>query len=339
MESNNAIGMMQGNVMSGPAPVAIERAFKDNSGTLEDWRTFSYEVVALPEVPMESKVFYDRDGTMMLMNKALAPEVHMDAGALVMRPLNQFPSFFSTVDSPARLDDPSGDGQKVILVKMWGFAGMHDAEEMLPHYSKGVDALLKMSSFTGALMTNAHIVLHFDGDAAYEKKEDKFSHNLFAPFVAKMIKVKTGNKVPVHLVVTKVDKLDPANGETLLTMVGKFCNTDNGFATCNFRTEETAGAHWYPYFDRRFFDSAALYVSETGEKSTGSEGQNSVMMEQLFNGRVVARFCLGIGGNTKAPDFKTKTPGGGVVSMQQFIRNGKAFPFNGAVRVNVAVTR
>lgn len=334
---NQSVGMMaeEYEIM----PVTITRPLKDNSGTFEQWEKISHGVVQLPEA--QSKQFYDRNGTMRMLKNALHPEMHRDMGPLVMRAPNQgSAAFYATVDSPARLEE-SGMGPNVILVKMWGFAGMHDAEEMISHYANGVEALFEMPSFVGSLNAGAPVVLHFDGDAAYEKKDDKFSHNLFAAFVAKRIKKKTDGNVPVHLVITKVDKLDAEKGETLLTMVGKFCNSDSGFTYCNFRTETTAGAHSYPYFDRRFFDSGALYVSEPGPiKSTGSEGQNSQMMEELFKGRVMARFCLGIGGNTMGLNPKTGIEsGGGVVSVKQFIDGGLAFPFNGAARVNVDVTK
>lgn len=347
-----AVGVIGAREMARPVTITPDQKFKSNTGTVEQWSNISYEVVQLPEA--HPKQFYDRKGTMIMLENALQPEVHRDMGPLVMsevhrdmsplvmRAPNQVPSaFYAHVDSPARLEE-SGMGPNVVLVKMWGFAAMHDAEDMISHYANGVEALFAMPSFVGSLNAGAHVVLHFDGDAAYEKKDDKFSHNLFAAFVAKQIKDKAGGKVPVHLVITKVDTLDAKKGETLLTMVGKFCNSDSGFKYYNFRTEPTAGAHAYPYFDRRFFDSGALYVSEPGPiKSTGSEGQNSQMMEELFKGRVMARFCLGIGGNTMGKNPKTGIEsGGGVMSVKQFImiEGGRAFPFNGAVRVDVYVT-
>lgn len=330
-ESNQDIGTMTGNI---PVPVAITHdpmGLKQNSGTLNDWMTFSNKVIELAEVPEKSKKYYNRDGMMMLLKDALAFQMYADASPLVMHASDQTPSLFRTVDSPAHLAENVDQGPNVILVKMWGFAGMHDAEEMISLYQKGVDALFAMEDFKAAMDINAHVVLHFDGDYAYEKKNEKFSHNLFAPFVSSAIKAKTHGQLPVHLVITKVDSVEP--DETIVTLVQKFCNSDNGFANCSFRTQLLPGvAHSYPYYDRRFFDSAALYVSEPTIQSVGSEGQNSMMMEQLFRGKVVSRFCLGIGGNTKAKGL------GGVASMLQFIDQGDAFPFNGAVRVNVTAT-
>ena len=71
-----------------PTPVKIDRPFKDNTGTREDWLTFSNEVVA----PL--KPYYDRDGTMLMLNNALFPEAHFDIRPLVMYRRHQGGNFF-----------------------------------------------------------------------------------------------------------------------------------------------------------------------------------------------------------------------------------------------------
>jgi len=309
--------------------IPVKRPFKANTGTRDDWLTISKEVVA----PL--KPLYNRHDTMLMLDNALFSEAQLEMSPLVMYRRHQAGAFFSTHHSPAHLeDDGVGESPNVILVKMWGFAGMHDAEDMISHYKNGVDALFKMKSFEDAMNTGAHIVLHFDGDAAYEDEDDLFSHNLFAPYVAKMIKNKTRKNV--HLVITKVAKLKEADEskkkkkQTPLDIVKKFCNSADFNHSCSFRTETTQGGHCYPYYDGRFFASAALYHAEPSQTMpTGSEGQNSQMMKELFKGRIKARFCLCIGGNTMA---------GGVKSMQRLIEFNEENKFDGAVRVDVTAT-
>jgi hypothetical protein len=333
----------------GDPPLPDGFTTKDNSGTKQDWDTISNEVKMLTNAYARVNKAYNRSDTMMMLNEAISP-VKFSAPLIMSRVSSQSHSeldseFYATGDSPAIRNQNSN----VTLVKMWGFAGMRHAEDMIQYYKYGVDALFEMESFVNALNGGVPVVLHFDGDAAYEAEDEKFSHNLFAPVVAKRIKEKftenIGGTIPVHLVITKVQKPKVEKGQTIRTIVNKFCDSDyDDFRSCYFRTDWVADAgvrHSYPYFDRRFFDSGALYVSEPELIETlGSEGQNSKMMEELFSDRVNARFCLGIGGNTINYNRETNSStGGGVASMQQFIRQGDAFKFDGAVRVNVLATK
>lgn len=306
----------------GVTPVALTRNLKVNSGSLEEWKTISSDnVVQLTTA--EAPKIYDRDGTMTMLQNALGGQ-EVDKG-MPLKLMEKSKQFYKTEDSPALLGKES---PKVIMVKMWGFSGMHDAEEMFSHYANGVDALFKMDDFTRDLGKGAQVVLHFDGDFAYEKDNNLFSHNLFAPFVANRIK----RKARVHLVITKVKAYK--DDDALKDIVNKFRNDDS-----SIRTSIVAGRHCHPYFDRRFFNSCALYVSNP-VNSPYSEGQNSEMMEKLFDkDKVLSRFCLCIGGNTKDKSADGIEKGGGFMSMKQYIEKGNAVAFNGAVRVNVTATK
>lgn len=326
---------------------------KLNSGGRAEWEEISRDVIQLPfghwdAFAPDQMPLYER-GTMMYALRSTLGRLPQDSSVvgrdLVMQQTNSSDLIASFASETSPVGPPSKLAPPVILVKMWGFAGMVKAQDLLERYAVAVKTLVSTQAFQDAAKGGAQIVLHFDGDAAYEKAGSKFSHNLFAPHVSKLLKEavakilkRTVAETPIHLVVTKVDTID-AKGP--MAILKKLCDVDEGATACRFRTAPTDGVHSYPYYDARFFDSAAVYVSGKWQAGGhgpvdkfGSEGQNSAMMEQLFENRVKKRFCLGVGGNTTNPMSK-ENKGGGVASTSTYIAAGLASKFDVAVRADV----
>lgn len=211
----------------------------------------------------------------------------------------------------------------VITIKMWGFAGTSFMEDMVEKYRDAVKVLLYgtmnpdgtvvnrglMSLALEKYQTssvNPEFVLHFDGDAGYEKDKDankpnnKFSHNIFAPIVAKFLKEEVkktyGQNIAVHLCITKVEKDD--DNKTILQKFGDV-GTDGMFEinTNIDRAKSEEPKHAYPFYDKRYFDSITINVQNI--KYTNSEVECQKMIEALYKNRIVLRSCLAIGGNTK----------------------------------------
>ena len=141
------------------------------------------------------------------------------------------------------------------------------------------------------------IVVHFDGDAAYEKTVPKFSHNLFLPLVAANLKMFTD--LPVHLVISKVDY-----GTTADKLAEKFCDVHED-GSYRLRVNPTVEKHAYPGHDAPF-ESVAIVTKALPQP----EGKNMYPPTELLNqtmveahvqkrGSIEMRACICIGGNTE----------------------------------------
>ena len=218
----------------------------------------------------------------------------------------------------------------VCLIKMWGFAGMLQTENPLAAYKKAVHSIIagdKDKKFGGAMQTilqkkrdglKTQFVLQFDGDAAYEKDDPgkapdkKMSHNLFAPYVAKLIK-DTVPGAKVHLCITKLEGNVSKTQQDIMQKFGFFMTSAHAGGgefgdPLKLRTATNSNlpvlTHSYPYYDRRFFDSVTIqgkvqaYPVVNGKPDYTSEHITQKMVEDLYEKRIVLRVCLAFGGNT-----------------------------------------
>ena len=211
------------------------------------------------------------------------------------------------------------ESRRLVTVKMWGFAGMTAAENMFQLYDQAINQLLMDQT----ILLADDVVLHYDGDAAYEKSGGKFSHNFFAPYVAQKIKKgmrARGKDAQVHLLITKVDKLK--EGETVKNIFAKFCDVDDPFGGAFIRSIPTEGKHSYPLHDYSSFESLAIAVMAPIE-SGPTEAQNQRMVEGLLQNKIKNRYCLCVGGNTE----------GGVKSMQASVEANQVGKFDMTVRM------
>ena len=166
---------------------------------------------------------------------------------------------------------------------MWGFAGMGQTENPLAAYKLAVEKIIAGAPFmelngVHQIMLDqkrqglkTQFVLQFDGDAAYEKDDDgqskkMMSHNLFAPYVAKLIK-DTVPGAKVHLCITKLEGNMSKTQQDIMKKFGTFmisAHTGGGeFGDpLKLRTATSSNnpvdTHRYPYYDRRFFDSVTI---------------------------------------------------------------------------------
>ena len=177
---------------------------------------------------------------------------------------------------------------KVVTIRLWGFAGMTSCADPRPTYEEMVKNIVEAIPPTAET-----IVVHFDGDAAYEKKAPKFSHNLFLPWVAYYLR-QSKSKLPIHLVISKVDY-----DTTTEDLLKKFCDVEGG--TYRLRVNPTKDAHSYPGHDAPFGSVTILTKAlPKPEVYPPTEMINQTMVEDHIGRENIAmRACICIGGNTE----------------------------------------
>lgn len=156
--------------------------------------------------------------------------------------------------------DPSGlhlADDVVPIVRMWGFAACKSWEEAYADlYTKAVHELCEQSLKPWlderGKKPSQDIILQYDGDACWEKKEEKFSHNIMVAQVAGLLRNEFKDRtVKVHLLITKIDK------DSLAELVQKFGSIKEGTYVdgvlrhsmelrSQFPSTVTAPMHYYP---------------------------------------------------------------------------------------------
>lgn len=374
-----------------PSGPVISRPAKVNSGTVEEWKSIttmehaSHFFVDDFQTRSDSWVSQEEvDSGKEVIEHMGAPSNHKDRPLLnrdeimngladVMgEPFDESSEFVLYKDSDDTYKSSdlafAPEDYNVVLIKMWGFAGMRQTENPLRAYKSAVELIIAGSpsmKLKGAQQImldqksqglKTQFVLQFDGDAAFEKDDDgqskkMMSHNVFAPFVAKIIKeIVPGAKV--HLCITKLEGNTKKTPADLMKKFGDFMwktYVGRGFdggplklrtSTDSSPNRNTVPEHRYPYYDRRFFDSVTIQSKiqaypTVGEKNGKpvldytSEHITQKMVEELYGDRIVFRVCLAFGGNTH----------NGVQAMKREIDAGKLSRWDIAWRHLVYATK
>jgi len=345
-----ALKQSSDNPSTGTLPGTVFQPAKPNSGTYEEWQSITDEGMLLVSNEAAEKNRWvskealdglgghlvgapqDFPGRSLLQRDAIMQELK----ELMGEPVDMSSEFVLYKDSDDTYKSSdlgfSPEDYNVCLIKMWGFAAMGQTESPLVEFRKAVHAIIAgKDGKKGAMQTilnqkqknmKTQFVLQFDGDAAYEKDdpgESKklMSHNLFAPYVAKLIK-QTVPGAKVHLCIAKLEGDTTKTQEDLMKKFGYFMSSsDKGGGEFGdpfkLRTSTNANNavldHRYPYYDRRFFDSVT-FMAKFREypiiavkdckavRDYASEHITQKMVEDLYGSRIMFRVCVAFGGNT-----------------------------------------
>ena len=193
----------------------------------------------------------------------------------------------------------------IITIKMWGFSGITMYSDPFLIYSNAIYALLNGDETRGIKglrnLINDYIessggaepsiLLHFDGDPACEKKDNKMSHCIFAPMVAKILKRELG--LPIHLMIIKIDK------DEVSDIYKKFVDKDEDNYTMRLVSPKNGPPqHFYPNFTNEFFESCTIYAEKVSS-TKDSEVKTSSIITSLLGERIKARCCLCVGSNSQ----------------------------------------
>jgi hypothetical protein len=278
-------------------PIPIRFAVKPNSGTTEDWTSIVKDAGSIAW--LNSNRMYGRTEILAELKSRFGDGAN-EGGAVLTKHGEGIPGMdpewtLVLTSDPAVLITT----KPVLMVKMWGFAGMRCMGDPFALYRNAVTSLVYgdvgMSNGVYHMLakggiTEYDLVLHFDGDPAAEDEDEKFTHAIFAPFVARCLRNELN--VTPHLVIAKYAKKTPA----LIAPKFGFYASDK----LKIRTVETHAnqAHFYPYFDdKSLFKSISLIIQGGAESTHGSEAKTAVMMDKFF-ARAAYRSCLCVGGNT-----------------------------------------
>jgi len=193
---------------------------------------------------------------------------------------------------------------QIPILRMWGFANCTQWEsQAVTLYDQATHIIaMAMQQTYGESLTD--VIIQYDGDAAYEKKNNKLSHNLMVSVVADHLK-KMGIKC--HLVISKVDSDD------LTDLMNKFGELAPDRTSMRMRTNlkefKDGVAHFYPNHTDTYFESITLLLQKVDKPPKGgpyppSEPANMTLVQSYLQSSrpyTVSEWnCLCMGGNTQS---------------------------------------
>lgn len=184
--------------------------------------------------------------------------------------------------------EPNSCSGAIQVIRLWGFAGctQWDGEFATMYYNAAKQVAQKLEPGTKDVM------LQYDGDACWEKKGNKFSHNIVVGLVGQTIREVVPG-VKIHLLITKYDEDD------LDKMAAKFGTVTKGreghypqwmiLRTTIGEFNASDPKHFYPNHTLReegragFFDSISLVLSSGyGGASAGASEPKNMRLTELF---------------------------------------------------------
>jgi len=321
-----------------PAPVGAPASefepaseYKKNSGGKDEWQQIvkadRLNVLDTPTQPLNVSLIARREELLEALELEIGERRFADPFHM-----HQTANRLFTSDSVINYA-PGVCLGSVWTIKMWGFAAVVGWVDPLAQYEKAVAILVEtLRSELTALQESGKplpaMVLHFDGDAAYEKKPRMFSHAMFAPYVALLLEEALGTEI--HLVITKVDKMQT---DDLTELFAKFADQKSD-GEWKLRTKpsgpEEDPMHWYPCFHSVFASCAV--VAERTYSFAESELKNAKLLDSVLGNRVQKKFCICVGGNTED----------GVGALSAWMQRGSlptVAKFDSAVRVGAWVLK
>ena len=247
-------------------------SFKENSPCDRTWERKGTKFVGMPANNVTS-----------MLNRELIEIMLPELCEKVMRlhlcyRLNQMQVFSTNNQLPRN---------KLPIIRMWGFAGCTAWEFNAVDMYR--EATTLMVNSIGDTMSE--VILQYDGDAAYEKKDNKFSHNLMVSVVAELLRKKG---IKCHLVISKIDT---DNMDKLKEKFGKI-ETDGLVMRTNLKQFDGT-AHFYPNHTDTYFESITLLLKSDPNPTHPSEMPNIELVNSYLNWENPQWNCLCLGGNTK----------------------------------------